>query len=295
VPKAPARVTAAASASRAGTLALLGTLGSALGSVPLGAQEWTSAQFSRQVSTEQSLDVTVHYSAGRIALSAGSGNQLYAMRLRYDADSHEPIHTFENGRLEIGVEGSGRSSLFRSGATDGEMELTLSNRVPIDLSLELGAVRADIDLGGLRLTDLLVNTGASDGQIRVSSPNPEEMERVELNAGAASFRASGLGYLNAARISLDAGVGDFHVDLAGLRRPETRLEVDMGLGNLEIRVPREAGIRLTRDSFLTSLDAPGLEERGDARVSSNWDDAAIRVEISVEAAFGSISVLRFDP
>jgi hypothetical protein len=175
------------------------------------------------------------------------------------------------------------------------MELTLTNRIPLDLTLDLGAVRADLDLGGLRLTSLAIHTGASDGDLRVSSPNSEEMESVELQVGAASFRARDLGNLNAAEISLEGGVGDFRLDLNGLRRAETRVDVKMGLGSLEIRIPREAGVRLERDSFLTSLNAPGLDRQDGAYLSSNWDQAAIRVDISVNAALGSISIVRFDP
>jgi hypothetical protein len=259
------------------------------------AQEWTTAQFSRQVSSEESLVVNVQYSAGSISLSSGSSNQLYSMRLRYDAESHEPVHQFGGGRLEIGVNGVGRSSFFRSGATDGELAITLSNRVPMDLTLEMGAVRADLDLGGIRLRKLTVHSGASDGELRVSSPNSEEMESVEIEVGAASFRARELGNLNAAEISVDAGVGDFQLDFTGLRRAETRLDVTMGLGSLEVRVPREAGIRLERDSFLTSFNAPVLERQGDVYLTSNWEQASLRIFVGVDAAIGSISIIRFDP
>ncbi|MEX2295456.1 MAG: LiaF domain-containing protein [Gemmatimonadota bacterium] len=293
--RSPDHISMVPTASRAGAFALLGAIAGTFLGTPASAQEWTSAQFSRQISSEESAEVTIRYSAGRIALSAGSANQLYALRLRYDANSQEPVHEFENGRLELGVEGIGRTGFFRSGATDGEMELTLTNRIPLDLTLDLGAVRADLDLGGLRLTSLSIHTGASDGDLRVSSPNSEEMESVELKVGAASFRARDLGNLNAAEISLEGGVGDFRLDLNGLRRAETRVDVKMGLGSLEIRIPREAGVRLERESFLTSLNAPGLDRRDGVYLSSNWDQAAIRVDISVNAALGSISIVRFDP
>jgi hypothetical protein len=123
----------------------------------------------------------------------------------------------------------------------------------------------------------------------------QPLDRVEIEAGAASFRARELGNLNAAVISLEAGVGDFDLDFEGLRRPETRLEIDMGLGSLEIRIPRNVGIRLKRDSFLAPLNAPGLERRNDFYYSSDWDSSSIRIDITVDAALGSISVIRFDP
>jgi hypothetical protein len=69
----------------------------------------------------------------------------------------------------------------------------------------------------------------------------------------------------------------------------------MGLGSLEVRVPREAGIRLERDAFLTSFNAPGLERQGDVYLTSNWEQASLRIFVGVDAAIGSISIIRFDP
>jgi hypothetical protein len=262
---------------------------------PLAAQDWATAQYSRQIGTTEEAAVTIQYSAGHLMLSGMDSNQLYAMRLRYNAESHEPVHQFGSGRVVLGIEGTGRASFLRSGSNDGEMALTLSDRIPIALSLDLGAVRATLDLGGLRLTRLDLNAGASEGELRVSSPNPMQLDRATLRTGAASFRAREMGNLNAAEISLEAGVGDFLLDLTGLRRPETTVDVKMGLGSLEVRVPRQVGIRLSRRSFLASLNAPGLERRGDDLYSSNWDQAPIRVLLSVEAALGSITITRFDP
>ena len=42
------------------------------------------------------------------------------------------------------------------------MELALSRDVAMDLDMDFGAVRADIDLGGLSLTRLEIATGASE-------------------------------------------------------------------------------------------------------------------------------------
>ena len=57
----------------------------------------------------------------------------------------------------------------------GQLDLTLSGQVPMDLELEFGAVQANLDLGGLRLRSLDLSTGASEAELRVSAPNPEPM------------------------------------------------------------------------------------------------------------------------
>ena len=256
------------------------------------AQSWSTMRASRENGGETELNVLVRYGMGRFTISAGDPSRLYEMLLRYDEDSFEPVHEFENSRLTVGVDGSGSQSLFRRGSSEGELDLRLSSQVPMDLELEFGAVQADLDLGGLRLRSLDLSTGASEAELRVSAPNPEVMRFVRFAIGAASLRARELGRLNAEEVTLEAGVGDVRLDFSGLQREETRIRAEIGLGNLEIRIPSEAGIRLTRESFLTSLEAPELERRGEAFFSSNWDSSSMRVMIEVEAAFGRVSILR---
>ena len=65
----------------------------------------------------------------------------------------------------------------------------------------------------------------------------------------------------------------------------------MGLGSLELRIPEGLGVRLQKDSFLTSLDSQGLVKRGDVYESLDWDRADRRVTIELDAAFGSVSVV----
>ena len=56
-------------------------------------------------------------------------------------------------------------------------------------------------------------------------------------------------------------------------------------------MPDGLGIRLRKDSFLTSLDSEGLVKRGDAYYSLDWDDAERNVTIDLDAAFGTVKVV----
>ena len=97
----------------------------------------------------------------------------------------------------------------------GEFDLELSTEVAMDLQMDFGAVKADFDLGGLRLTDLGLTTGASQTQVDVSEPNPVQMDVAQFEVGAAEFTARRLGNLNARSIRVDAGVGDITLDFTG--------------------------------------------------------------------------------
>lgn len=278
----------------------LGALAVALAAVvglpgPAEAQTWSTMQLSRQLQAEESLQVSVRYGAGRFQVGPVDSRHLYQIRLRYDEEAFEPIHEYRDGRLRLGVEGSGRRTTLRRGDSEGELELRLSRDVPMDVEMEFGAVRAELELGGLRLRNLKLTTGASDARLVVSQPNPIQMDRAHIQVGAAAFNAQQLGHLRAREVEVEAGVGDVRLGFQGLDRPDTRVKVSMGLGSVEIRVPRGVGVELSRSTFLTSVNAPGLDRRGDVFVSSDWDRAERRIRIEVDAAFGSISILRIDP
>ena len=138
-----------------------GLLGMAAGamifaSLPMAAQgqEWEELSTSRRVGDETSVDVRVRYGVGNIRLRSGDAGTLYRMGLRYDADHFEPVAEYRSGRLELGVETVGRSLNLKGDQDRGELDLEFSPDVSMDLVLELGAVRANLDLGGLTLTDL---------------------------------------------------------------------------------------------------------------------------------------------
>lgn len=280
-----------------GLVAAAAAVATALATAPAGleAQTWGDMQFARQVQAERALAVQVSYGAGTVRLGPADARHLYQARIRFDEEAFQPIHEYRDGRLRIGVEGTGRRTTLRRLEGAGELELRLSRSVPMELILELGAVKAELDFGGLQLRILQLTTGASDTDLRVSAPNPMAMDSVRLQVGAASLRARELGNLNAREIRVDAGVGDVRLDLGPLLRTETDVRVSMGLGSVEIRVPRGVGVRLSRSTLLTSINAPGLTREGDVWLSPEWGRVDRQVRIHVDAALGSISVLRSGP
>jgi hypothetical protein len=203
----------------------------------------------------------------------------------------DPVASFDGRRLELGVESQGHD--IRVGRDDemGSLDLALARGVPMDLVLELGAVEADLDLGGLSLRRLKLSTGASASTVDVSEPNPYPMTSAELEVGAADFTVRRLGNLNTERMKVSAGVGEVTLDFSGSWRRDLHVDVGMGLGSLQLRFPEGMGVRLRKSSFLTSIDAEGLRKNGDVYSSPGWDTAERRITVDIDAAFGSIEVV----
>jgi len=270
-----------------GAVVLLTTL------LPTGlrGQEWRTIATSKRVEGEGPLAVDVRYMAGELDLRAAEAGMLYRMRLRYDENALEPIIEVADDRLRLGVRGARDGIDFEHDADGGEMALELGPTVPIDLDLEFGAVRADLDLGGLSLTGFALTTGASETRLDVSRPNRTRMERARFGVGVADFEAHRLGNLRAERIDVTAGIGDVTIDLSGSWDRDGHVSVDMKLGEVEFVLPRGVGVRLIdRGSFLSSTRVEELVRRGSDYYSENWDEAERRLTLEVDTTFGAVSV-----
>jgi uncharacterized protein DUF2154 len=272
--------------------ALVAALAAALTVPSLGAaQDWRTVTMSRQIDDNDEVRVIVDYGAGRFNVTSTDDGVLYRMNLRYDENRFEPVADYTGDRLELGLQSLGRRWSRSRGDETGQLDLELARGIPMDLELNFGAVRADLDLGGLALTDLELRTGASESTVDMSEPNSASMRTASFEAGAAQFTVRNLGNLNAERIEVDAGVGQLTLGFGGRWQQDAAVSIDMGLGALELRFPEGLGVRLKKDSFLTSLDSEGMVKRGDAYYSLDWDDADRKITIDLDAAFGSVKVV----
>lgn len=255
------------------------------------AQDWRTISSSRMLGDEDALRVSVKYGAGEMAVEPGDQDLLYRLSLRFDADVFQPIHEYREGKLKVGVEGGGKASI-RDG---GRLRLVFGTSVPMDLDLSFGAAAAEMELGGMRIRSATIQTGASDAKLNFSRPNPERMNTLTVEAGAAALRARGLGNANVERITFSGGVGDVDLDFSGAWRGDTNVKVDLGLGSLTLRVPRGIGVRVDRSTFLVGFDSEGLIKRGRSYFSPDWEDAEHRLTVEVNGAFGAITIRWIEP
>jgi hypothetical protein len=255
------------------------------------AQDWRTITSMRQVGGEDGLTVDLEYGAGQLDLVPGRKGVLYRTSLRYDAGVLRPLMSYADGRLRVGIEDVRvRGKNMKS----GQLRLELGPDVPLDLDLQFGAARANLDLSGLPVRSLKIATGASETDLRVAEPNPETCDEVDLTAGAASFRAYGIGNLKAERVHFSGGAGEVTLDFTGDAPADMAVDIEMGLGTLTLRVPRGAGVRVRKTGFLASFDSQELTKRGDTYFSEDWDAAHRRITFEVQAALGSVRVVWVD-
>jgi hypothetical protein len=149
----------------------------------------------------------INHGAGSLKLHAGAGaGQLargeFAGGLRQSARR-------SGDRLEVNMRPRQELFVFPffGSLTALDWDVALNADVPLELKLETGANRAELDLRDLRVTGLQLDTGASDTRLTVPARG---RLRADLNFGAASMDITipdGV----AARISVDHGVSEVQV------------------------------------------------------------------------------------
>jgi hypothetical protein len=248
----------------------------------------------RQMHGETRLTARLEYAAGSLKISPGQPGELYRMNLSYDEDRFVPVSDFDaaSGEVVLGLRSSGEGGIRVASRSQllQVASVALSPRVDLVLDLNLGAAEAEIELGGLRVSALDLRTGASKTVIRFSRPNATRCRRAAFSAGAAEVSVIGLGNSRCDEIEFEAGVGSVTLDFGGTWSSNARVAVKMAVGGLTLRLPRQVGVRITMDKFLSSFESAGLVRRGDEFVSDNYDRAARRLGLQITTAVGGVGV-----
>ena len=262
---------------------------------PTGAQSWRTLESSRQLRDSSEHQVRVAYGAGRLDVSATSEPVLYSMLLRYDESLATALHRYDADRrtLTLGLgDMSVRLSHNVKDQARGEMRLALSRSVPMDLTFDLGATKATLELGGLTLHDLRIESGAGEAFVSFGSPNPSSMRALDIDVGAASLQMRELANANTALVRVKGGVGSVDLGFGGQWMQDMAVDADLALGKLTLHVPPEVGVRVELRRFLASFEHEGLTKRGDAFFSDNWDTARFRLRLHASTTIGGISIDR---
>jgi hypothetical protein len=248
----------------------------------------------RQWHGETRIDARLDYAAGALRLAAGRPSELYRMDVLYDGERYVPVSEFDaaRGGVALGLHASGDGGLrvVSKGQLRQTASVTFSPRADLSLDVTLGAVDGDLELGGLRLTDLDLKAGASRATVRFSQPNATRCRAATLSAGAAELSVLGLGNSRCDRIAFEGGVGRVTLDFSGSWTSSATVDVKIALGEVALRLPRQVGVRITMDKFLATFEPQGLVRRGKSYLSPGYDQAARHLDIDVTTAMGGVTV-----
>lgn len=136
-----------------------------------------------------------------------------------------------------------------------ECVLGLGQAAPFDLRIDSGASDNRYDLGGVPLTRLEINQGASKLDLDFSLPNPVVMRELRLAAGAAEVEAHTLANARCAELYVEGGAAGYRLEFGGALQADMHAHVSVGLAGVEILIPAGTAARVVSQSFLGGVDA----------------------------------------
>ena len=163
--------------------------------------------------------------------------------------------------------------------------------VPIDLNLVLDSGESRVELGGLTLTNLEAELSKGEFRLSFDEPLAAALPRMSLSMQMGDGRISGLGNAQAEDITIDTGMGDFRLSLAGdwPANSESRMEVNHSMGDLTLTIPSE--IHIADDSSNTVMMGGTQGRMKDGEKYPVAADAAT-LHLNVHTSMGSANVRR---
>ena len=74
-------------------------------------------------------------------------------------------------------------------------------------------------------------------------------------------------------------MGKVLLDFGGAWTSNAKVGVKMAMGELTLRLPRRAGVKITMDKFLSSFEPAGLLRHGESFQSPNYDRAQRHLDL----------------
>jgi len=215
------------------------------------------------------------------------GGTVYAMQHQshtVDRQNAKTVRaTFELGAGDINLSG-GSSHLLES---------------DFDYRSSSGTLRVDYSVSG-STGDLRISQDNSDNHIRTTSDNhwtlhlandiPFEI-KIDMGAGHGNLR---LRDIDVTRLNLDMGAGQVDVDLTGDRKSDLTADIEGGVGEANIRLPKNVGVIVNASGGLGTIDAHGLKHDGDEYTNDLYGKSPVTIHLKVEGGVGRI-VLTQEP
>lgn len=205
------------------------------------------------------INLKLSFGAGELTLNPGA-NVLVDGTATYNYAELKPEVITDGGDIEVRVGNEDFNILPNLNDLKNEWDLKLGDQ-PMNLSIDSGAYDGTFELGGLSLTRLDINDGASNVELSFSEPNPVEMSTFTYNTGASDVKITGLANANFSLLDFSAGAGDYTLDFSGELQRDASIKIESGLSNLIIIVPEGVSAVVTVDSGLSNVNASSGWER----------------------------------
>lgn len=187
--------------------------------------------------------VVVHMPAGQLSIQGGAEHLMEADFYQGAAWSVPSVDYHVDNRFGTLTIDQQSASEF-VGHSDNTWKLKLSSQVPLDLEVDVGAGKSDLNLAKIDLTKLELNVGAGQANVDLTGERMKDLQaeihggvgeaivRLPKNIGVVATAHGGLGSIDVHGLKEEDGE---YVNAAYGKSPNTlRLTVEGGIGHIKL-------------------------------------------------------------
>ena len=269
--------------------------------------DYKTLEYQYKIKKYDALRVYFDCSIGNLIMKPSKNRYIITGNINYNSAMVKPTVELTNknniSRLDLKVKpdktsGNNTKSFINSLIEDGndnyKINFEMPTKMSTDMNLNFGLGKVDLDFSGLRIAQLVMNCGLSDVSLVNTKSNIINCEKIHISTGVSDFNSLGLGNFNASNYIFDVGMGSAEIDMSGSANKNSDLKIDVTVGSLELKLPKNTNIELIiNKNMLSSVNVKGLISSGDGEYTSRntqkrW--ATMKAEISVGLGSVDISV-----
>ena len=229
--------------------------------------------------------VSITMGAGTLQIAGGAAG-LVEGSIKYNVAEWKPVVTHQGSALSI-TQGANPGNQLPPQNVVNDWQLKLG-QTPIDLTINAGAYDSNLSLGGIPLTGLAINDGASNANVSFATPNPARMQRLAYKTGASTVSLTGLGNANFAEMTFEGGAGSYTLDFGGKLQQPSNVHISSGVSSFNITVPATTACKVVMTGAMSSVNTQGAWTVSDKTYSLPGQGPLLT--ITVELGVGSLEL-----
>jgi hypothetical protein len=200
-------------------------------------------------------EVGLHMNAGELRVHGADQEALLEASFEYNRDRDRPVVDYrrfgDKGTLQVR---RSRHNSIPFGRVRNRWDLNLSQAVPLELDIDLGAGQSDLDLRGLKLRRVEIDMGVGEMTLDLQGPHQESFN-VKIDGGVGSGKIT-LPSEAGVRVKVDGGIGSvnahgltkqggFYVnDAYGKSAVVIEVDINAGIGSLDLQVESASRVKI---------------------------------------------------
>ncbi len=243
-------------------------------------------------------DITVRLKIDGASVVVGKGDYKAAcyFRVSYAKERCEANVRFDEERSELRIEVDIENISFFKNNSDGDyagVYLGLPRDKKVHLYADVKAGEIDFELGDLNIRNFQLDNWAGEVTVGFDEPNRSRMELFDVSVRMGEMTLQTLGNARFEQADINGGVGELVVDFTGLRIERAMARIDLDVGETNLVLPSDIGIKLkvSKFLFLSSIDYPDwFRKRGTYFYSKNYTESEDSLYLIISSGIGELNI-----